>query len=259
MENLFHPSHDTVAGIEKDDLQWTPDGEKKWTFAKYNSKVENIARVLTNIGEWEGVDIIGLQEVENVKCLKKICYTLRKGEYDFVHYESPDRRGIDVAFIYKKTLIDIISSRVLPVPLINQTTRDILYVCANIDNKDTIHFFVCHLPSMRGGKKQSEWKRQQAKSVLQSGVDSVYAINPNAKIIIMGDMNKESENDINGMKNIMQSSHKTHFYKNIWSCLDQFYISPNLENSVQAKVYNEQWLINNQYSDHLPIILKFKY
>ena len=120
VENLFHPKHDTISVdsttfIEKDDYEWTPDGERRWSYTRYYRKVENIARVLTNIGEWDGVDIVGLQEVENALCVKRLCYTLRPGEYDFVHYESPDPRGIDVALIYKKARIDTIATRAIRV------------------------------------------------------------------------------------------------------------------------------------------------
>ena len=212
VENLFHPKHDTVwepnpnpslkgreIFIEKDDYEWTPDGERRWSYTRYYRKVENIARVLTNIGEWDGVDIVGLQEVENALCVKRLCYTLRPGEYDFVHYESPDPRGIDVALIYKKSRVDTIATRAIRVsaslndgmsaakPLNGELiTRDILYVCAKIKaksegvkaNGDTIHFFVCHLPSQRGGAAESEWKREAVKKVLQGAVDSVLAIEP---------------------------------------------------------------------------------
>ena len=115
VENLFHPAHDSVAGEAKDDIEWTPEGERHWSYTRYYRKVENIARALTNIGEWDGVDVVGLQEVENALCIRRLCYTLRRGEYDFVHYESPDRRGIDVAFVYKKARIDTIRTRAIGV------------------------------------------------------------------------------------------------------------------------------------------------
>ena len=127
VENLFHPKHDTVCidsttFIEKDDYEWTADGERRWSYTRYYRKVENIARVLTNIGEWDGVDIVGLQEVENALCVKRLCYTLRPGEYDFVHYESPDPRGIDVALIYKKSRVDTLNSKPLPVEVLRTAT-----------------------------------------------------------------------------------------------------------------------------------------
>ena len=310
VENLFHPKHDTVwkpnpnpslqgreIFIEKDDYEWTPDGERRWSYTRYYRKVENIARVLTNIGEWDGVDIVGLQEVENALCLKRLCYTLRPGEYDFVHYESPDPRGIDVALIYKKSRVDTLRTKNLT-PTLSQGegvvfTRDILYVCAQVDKKDTLHLFVCHLPSQRGGAAESEWKRTAVKEILQRSIDSVYALHPAAKIIVMGDMNSEPKEDLRGVKNKKptpnpslkgreqnNTSHiGTHKYQGRWSCLDQFYTSPALDSLSRAEIYNAAWIQEpdekyldlkpkrtyngfryqkDGFSDHLPILLKLK-
>lgn len=285
VENLFHPKHDSVITgeriIEKDDWEWTPEGERRWSYARYYRKVENIARVLTNIGEWKGVDVVGLQEVENALCVKRLCYTLRRGEYDFVHYESPDRRGIDVALIYKKNRLDTIATRAIPVRGLEDEliTRDILYVCARVkgekkEQADTIHFFVCHLPSQRGGKAESEWKRVAAKRVLEAAVDSVYLFNPKAKIIVMGDMNS-AELEVRGLKDEKMKGEGTHKYQGRWTFLDHFYVSSALDSISQAKVYDAEWIqetdekylglkpkrtyigfkYQNGYSDHLPIQL----
>lgn len=316
VENLFHPKHDTVwkpnpnpslkgreIFIEKDDYEWTPEGERRWSYTRYYRKVENIARVLTNIGEWDGVDIVGLQEVENALCVKRLCYTLRPGEYDFVHYESPDPRGIDVALIYKKARIDTIATRTIRVsaslndgisaakPLNGELiTRDILYVQARVDKKDTLHFFVCHLPSQRGGAAESEWKRKIAKEVLQSAIDSVYLTHRDPKIIVMGDFNSEPKDDIGGVRNKKptpnpslkgreqnNTSHiGTHKYQGRWTCLDHFYTSPTLDSLSRAEIYNAAWIQEpdekyldlkpkrtyngfryqkDGFSDHLPIVL----
>lgn len=306
VENLFHPKHDTVCidsttFIEKDDYEWTPEGERRWSYTRYYRKVENIARVLTNIGEWDGVDIVGLQEVENALCLKRLCYTLRPGEYDFVHYESPDPRGIDVALIYKKSRVDTLNSKPLPIPSPQGresreeklVTRDILYVCVRVDKRDTLHLFVCHLPSQRGGAAESEWKRTAVKEILQRSIDSVYALHPAAKIIVMGDMNSEPKEDLRGVKNKKptpnpslkgreqnNTSHiGTHKYQGRWTCLDQFYTSPALDSLSRAEIYNAAWIQEpdekyldlkpkrtyngfryqkDGFSDHLPILLKLK-
>ena len=281
VENLFHPKHDSICldsttFIEKDDYEWTPEGERRWSYTRYYRKVENIARVLTNIGEWDGVDIVGLQEVENALCIKRLCYTLRPGEYDFVHYESPDPRGIDVALIYKKARIDTISSRAISIQHSDFRTRDILYVKALVDKKDTLHFFVCHLPSQRGGAAESEWKRKIAREVLQSAIDSVYEACPNAKIIVMGDFNGEPKEDLRGVKNRMKELTGTHKYQGRWTCLDQFYTSPSLDSLSRAEIYNAAWIQEpdekhldlkpkrtyngfryqkDGFSDHLPIVL----
>ena len=123
VENLFHPEQDSI----HPDTEWTQDGKRRWTFARYFRKEENIARVLTTIGEWDGVDVVGLQEVENEAVVKRLCYTLRPGEYGWVHYDSPDKRGIDVALIYKKARIDTLRTQAIRVDLGSETTRDILY------------------------------------------------------------------------------------------------------------------------------------
>ena len=312
VENLFHPKHDTVITnegvneltneriIEKDDYEWTPEGERRWSYTRYYRKVENIARVLTNIGEWDGVDIVGLQEVENALCVKRLCYTLRPGEYDFVHYESPDPRGIDVALIYKKARIDTIATRAIRVsaslndgmsaakPLNGELiTRDILYVQARVDKKDTLHFFVCHLPSQRGGAAESEWKRKIAKEVLQSAIDSVYAAFRDPKIVVMGDFNSAPSNSpmkgegkelrgINYQEPVNGKENGTHKYQGRWTCLDQFYTSPSLDSLSRAEIYNAAWIQEpdekyldlrpkrtyngfryqkDGFSDHLPIVL----
>ena len=275
VENLFHPDKDSIT----DDGEWTPDGERHWSFARYNRKVENIARVLTNIGEWSGVDVVGLQEIENAAVVKKLCYTLRRGEYGFVHYDSPDRRGIDVALIYKKSRIDTLSSKAISIQHSDLKTRDILYVSALVDKKDTIHFFVCHLPSQRGGAAESAWKRDAAKETLQQAVDSVLETNKDAKIIVMGDMNSEDIR-MNGLEDKMGdglqvTGYGTHKYQGRWTYLDHFYVSPSIDNISTARVYDAQWIqepdekymclkpkrtyngftYQNGYSDHLPIVL----
>lgn len=276
VENLFHPERDSLI----DDAEWTPDGEKRWSMKRYNRKVENIARVLTDIGEWSGVDAVGLQEVECAAVVKELSHTLRPGEYDFVHYDSPDRRGIDVAFVYKKAQIDTISSDKIAVDLGAETTRDILYVCARRKmNGDTIHFFVCHLPSQRGGAAESEWKRIAAKRALQTAVDSVLAADRQAKIVVMGDMNSTPREDMNGLHNRMIAFQKkgtgTHKHHGRWTCLDQFYLSPALDAGATVSIYNAEWIqetdekytgltpkrtysgfvYTNGYSDHLPVVL----
>ncbi len=270
VENLFHPENDSIT----EDDEWTPDGERHWSFARYNRKVENIARVLTNIGEWSGVDVVGLQEIENAAVVKKLCYTLRRGEYGFVHYDSPDRRGIDVALIYKKSRVDTLRSEKLKVKSEVFTTRDILYVSALVDKKDTIHFFVCHLPSQRGGAAESEWKREAAKETLQQAVDSVLETNKDAKIIVMGDMNSEDIR-VSGLVDERMRGNGTHKYQGRWTYLDHFYVSPSINKVSTARVYDAEWIQENDekymglkpkrtyngftyqngYSDHLPIVL----
>ena len=281
VENLFYPERDSV---NRDSI-YTPDGERRWSFTRYYRKVENIARVLTVIGEWSGVDIVGLQEVESRECVERLCKQLR-GEYGLVHYDSPDRRGIDVALMYKKERIDTLRTKAVRVDLGEQTTRDILYVKSKVKSQkskaDTVHFFVCHLPSQLGGKAESEWKREQAKRVLQSAVDSILAVDKKAQIVVMGDMNSEPKEDLLGLKNqmyhvqcTMYKGKGTHKYQGRWTCLDQFYTSEGLDSISEVRIFDAEWIqetdekylglrpnrtyngfrYQDGFSDHLPIVL----
>ena len=284
VENLFDNRHDTL----KSDLDFTPEGTHHWTYRRYQAKVERIAQVLTAIGGWQAPVLVGLCEVENARCLRSLCWCLRRYHYKYVHYESPDERGIDVALLYDSTRFHVLHSEPIPVPLPSAPTRDILYVQGTLSPvaiqqpSDTFHLFICHLPSQLGGTSETEWKRAGAKSVLQSRIDSLLTVSPSANVIVMGDMNSAPANDLIGMTNLMLHNAKnifkaegTHKYNGIWTYLDQFYVSPSLTHRVSASVFAPTWLLEEDtkylgvkprrtfngyhyrdaYSDHLPIVL----
>ena len=275
VENLFDTKHDTL----KNDSSFLPDGMHHWTYRRYQTKIDRIAQVLVNIGGWESVPLVGLCEVENARCLRNLCYQLRRFHYKYVHYDSPDERGVDVALLYDSTRISILDSQAIPLPLEGDVTRDILYVSAVYELRDTIHVMVCHLPSQLGGASASDWKRQMAKDLIQSRIDSILLYHPNAKIVVMGDMNTLPQEDLRGMANMMLSIQKsgqgTHKYQGIWTCLDQFYVSYSIFPQSTAMIFSPQWLLEEDtkyldvqprrtyvgyryhdgYSDHLPIVL----
>jgi predicted extracellular nuclease len=275
VENLFDTKHDTL----KNDSSFLPDGMHHWTYHRYQTKIDRIAQVLVNIGGWESIPLVGLCEVENVRCLRNLCYALRRFHYKYVHYDSPDERGIDVALLFDSTQITILHSQAIVLKLDNDPTRDILYVSALYQHRDTIHTLVCHLPSQLGGAAHTDHKRQHAKQILQTTIDSILQRQPHAKIVVMGDMNTLPQNDLHGMTNLMlpiqKTGYGTHKYQGIWTCLDQFYVSPSIAHRSVASIFSPQWLLeedtkyldykprrtyngyryNNGYSDHLPIIL----
>ena len=276
LENLFDCEHDTL----KNDSSFLPDGMHHWTYHRYHTKLDRIAQVIVNISGWESAALVGLCEVENARCLRDLCYRLRCFHYKYVHYESPDERGVDVALLYDSTKVNILTSKPLPVILSGDQTRDILYVEALIEKKDTLHTMVCHLPSMLGGAAATEWKRQTAKRVIQHQIDSILSVQPNARILVMGDMNGEPTNDLQHLTNLMLSTDRvgqgTHKYRGIWSCIDQFYVSHALTNKARASIFAPNWLLEEDtkyldtqpkrtyigfryhggYSDHLPIVLR---
>ena len=278
VENLFDCEHDTL----KNDSSFLPHGLHRWNYHHYQTKLNRIAQVLVNISGWESAALVGLCEVENKRCLRDLCYRLRRFHYQYVHYESDDERGIDVALLYDSTKVKILNSKTLCVPLENDVTRDILYVKALIEGKDTLHAMVCHLPSQLGGSATTSKKRQIAKQVILNEINTILHVQPKANVVVMGDMNSEAIDDLQGMNNLMIDLEKegigTHKYQGMWSCLDQFYVSSALKNTTRASVFSPEWLLeedtkyldyqpkrtyvgyryHNGYSDHLPIVLKIK-
>ena len=275
VENLFDTKHDSLY----DDFSFLPEGIYRWTPYKYYNKIEQISRVIANIGQWDYPDLVALCEIENKNCLQDIKRRLLHAEYSFIHFDCEDKRGIDVAILYKPHVFQIIDSISIPANL-EEKTRDILYVSGITNSKDTLHVFVCHLPSMRGGKSSSDWKRTHVKHIIQTHIDRILNKNCQAQIIVMGDMNSEPINDLNGLHNCMirfEKKHQgTYKYKGIWSCIDQFYVSSSLLNKNACYIYNPDWLLQtdnkylgkkpkrslnglrydkNGYSDHLPIII----
>ena len=276
VENLFDNQHDSL----KNDSSFLPDGDYHWTYHKYQTKLDRIAQVIVNIAGWESAPLVGLCEVENARCLRDLCYRLRRYHYKYVHYESADERGIDVALLYDSTKVQVVNSKPLHVSLDDDATRDILYVEALVEGQDTLHAMVCHLPSKLGGSATTDWKRKTAKQVTQQQVDSILLVQPKARIVVMGDMNSEPMDDLHGLNNLMielaRVGQGTHKYQGIWSCLDQIYVSDVIQDYAAIRIFNPQWLLEEDdkyldkkprrtyvgyryyggYSDHLPIVLR---
>ena len=276
VENLFDCQHDSL----KNDSSFLPDGMHHWSYRRYYAKLDRIAQVVVNISGWNPVPLVGLCEVENAHCLHDLCYRLKRFNYRYVHYESPDERGVDVALLYDSTQVKILNSKPLPVNLQGDKTRDILYACCLVNKRDTIHAMVCHLPSLLGGSGATQWKRNMAKQVIQQQIDSIFALHPAANIVVMGDMNSEPMDDLTGMSNATKDLAKegkgTHKYQGIWSCLDQFYVSSHLLEKSSVSIFSPEWLLEEDtkyldyqpkrtyvgyryhdgYSDHLPIVLR---
>lgn len=281
VENLFDCERDSV----HDDSEYTEDGARHWNSSRYYHKREQIARTIVNIGQWDGVDIVGLCEVENAHCMEDLCrQNMAAIPYSFVHFDSPDTRGIDVSILYRTDRFRILNTYPLRVPTMEdeRPTRDILYTCGVTPAKDTLHLYVCHLPSRLGGTANKAGLRKRAKQVLETHVDSILRTDSRARIIVMGDMNSAPEDDISGMTNMMiahdRAGRGTYKYQGEWSCIDQFYVSSSLAESVQTRIYDAPWLLTTDeqhagfkplrtyngytyqadgHSDHLPIVLEW--
>lgn len=254
-ENLFDIYNDSI----KNDDEFTPQGEKYWNSKKYNEKLYNIYKVIAAVGEWNPPDIIGLCEIENRLVLEELIkFTpLSKLNYEIIHFESPDQRGIDVALFYNSKNYSVIESRPIPVVIDGRPTRDILHAKLQYKKSDTIHFFINHWPSRWGGQINSEPRRIAAAEILRQTVDSIYTLDEKANIIIAGDLNdyptdksiievlkakssfeKILNNELYNVSYYLQEEKDqwSHKYREEQGILDQIIVSGSLLNSKETFV-----------------------
>ncbi|MCB0574045.1 MAG: endonuclease/exonuclease/phosphatase family protein, partial [Saprospiraceae bacterium] len=200
LENLF----DTIDSPTTNDADFLPYGRLQWNTEKYVSKQANMAKVISQLATEmtpDGVAILGVSEVENRKVLEDLVAQpdIRDRHYQIVHFDSPDERGIDVGLLYQPKYFTPSNAKAYPVSLKDPKTgeedftRDILYVSGTFDG-DPIHIMVGHWPSRRGGESASAWARAAAAGVCRSIADSLLAVDPEAKILVMGDLNDDPTN-----------------------------------------------------------------
>ncbi len=193
VENLF----DTIDNPHKVDNEFLPNGKKQWNTVRYQEKLEHLAQVISSVDEKKLPEIVGLIEVESKMALEDLTKekALKKAGYQIIHHESPDFRGIDVALLYNPKKIEVLSENFYKVLIEGDNrfkTREILYAKLIFKKtKDTLHVFVNHWPSRRGGQAKSEHKRFAAAQVLRNITDSIFATDVHPRMIIMGDFNDE--------------------------------------------------------------------
>lgn len=195
VENLF----DTLDDENKNDEEFLPSGERFWNERKLNLKLNRIFQVIIALGEGNPPSLIGLCEVENLNVLEMLVKhtPLERMGYKIIHKESPDQRGIDVALLYKQNDFMPITYQAISVIDAEKEslkTRDILHVKGKLEH-DTIHVFVNHWPSKYGGVIETEYLRALAAGTLRKAVDSLFALNTNCKILIIGDLNDSPTDD----------------------------------------------------------------
>ena len=266
--------YDTVDDPLTMDDDFTPKGSRKWTDERYNEKVRKITDVINEIVRPEFPDIIALAEIENKTVMNSILDEMRsrgKKGYSYVHYDSPDERGSDVAIIYNMHSFKILKTEPILVhlPGIEDRTRDILYVKGKLPNDETLHLFVTHFPSRGEGKNLSEPRRYFVAGELKNAIHKVTDKDSNAKVIIMGDFNDTPDNNsvdevlgaqknfenIQNKKlyNLLYPRHKrglgSTFHKE-WMLFDQIIVSGSLltANNIDCKpeyadIFNPEWLL----------------
>ena len=264
LENLFDIYDDPV----KNDGEYLPDGKNKWTAAKYQKKLTNMASVIKAMAveNHQYHTLLGISEIENRHVVEDLVSqpSIVDANYQIIHYDSPDRRGVDVALLYDPEQFTYIDSESLPFtfdsPRIdfvmskeNQEyfkTRDILMVHGLIDGED-VAVYVAHLPSRVGDKKGSSQLRSRGAEIIYDHAMMMMEKYPGIKVIAMGDMNDNPTDEsmdvyLHGMENIKEVGTEDFFspfrkmlkdgygslaYRGVWSIYDLILVNKNLIDS----------------------------
>ncbi|MBK9284440.1 MAG: endonuclease/exonuclease/phosphatase family protein [Sphingobacteriaceae bacterium] len=197
VENLY----DTLNDQWKNDEEFTPVGTNAWNGKRYWTKIDRLAEVIAMMGtdaSPDGLAILGLCEIENKSVVEDLVKSKRiaSRNYQIVHIEGPDARGVDPSFIYNPNYFKVIKAVSYHVKVVTDTahkTRDILVVSGSFVG-EPLTVLVNHWPSRRGGEQGSRPNRNEAARVSRHIADSITALNPKNKVIIMGDLNDDPNN-----------------------------------------------------------------
>ncbi len=284
VENLF----DTVDAPLTSDEEFTPGGVKNWTWDRYEKKLDDLARVISSIPEKELPALIGLAEVENRTVLEELVDNrgLRRVNYEIIHEDGIDPRGIECAMLYRPDLFRYKSHEYIPVEDPSNPDylyRGILHVQGIAADGSTLHLFMNHWKSRSEGTQETEKQRMFTAITLRKQLDMLLSRESGYKVIVMGDFNDEPTNRsiTNGLsasgkrKNINLGDHYNLFYdmhnlenqgsynfKGQWNMLDQVIISFNLLNQEKglSTTYNggailkQEWMLflSEKYGEMLP-------
>lgn len=269
-ENLFDTEDDSI----KDDIEFLPGGLMRWNKSRYYGKINSVAKVVIAAGEWNPPAIVGLCEIENRKVLGDLVYgtPLSAIGYGIIHEESPDIRGIDVCMLYRRDLVKVLDHRLLTPENLESGefhSRGVLYAkCVVLT--DTLHVFVNHWPSRRGGVLAGEELRGVMACMVRHAADSLcLASDGKAKVLIMGDFNStpsdplmselidpDSASDCS-LKNLSDGLRSgpggTYRYQGTWEMIDQIIVSGGLLESGKGlytgkehfRIFSQDFLLKN--------------
>ena len=258
LENLFDIYNDP----ETHDDEFTPTGVKQWNQTKYEKKLWNMERVLFDIAaqQKDYPIVIGVSEIENRNVLEDLISQpkLKGANYRICHYDSPDARGVDVAFLYRADVFklegsDNIKLHVEGLP--NFRTRDLVVMWGTIE-EEPFYFLVSHWPSRLGGKEASQFKRDACAKQIREIKDSLLRENPATKVIVMGDFNDDATDaslvEVMGAKGsvkelevgdffnpynaMLRAGLGTLAYQDEWNLFDNICVTENLVNAEKGKL-----------------------
>ena len=284
LENLFDTYNDPV----KNDEEFLPEGKNKWTEAKYQKKLQNMAKVIRSMKEENGAwhALLGVSEIENRLVLEDLVMEpqIAEANYQIIHYDGPDRRGVDVALLYKPEVFKYIESESIPFTFEGSSidfvmtkeqqdyfkTRDILMVHGTIDGE---HFaiYVAHLPSRAGGKKGGNQLRDRGGEIMYDHAMMMQKKYPGIKIVCMGDMNdnptdpsmaeylhgKENKSDVTDADfyspfiSMLKAGFGSLAYQGVWSIYDLLLVNNALANpqpgTTKGRTYRKECRSSTPY------------
>ena len=287
LENFFDW---TDQGTGESDAEFSSYGKRHWTRKRFYTKCDAVSKTIFHIGDLYGKlpEVIGFAEIENRGVLEKLCSStlLRKCGYRIVHFDSSDRRGIDVALLYRTTCYNHLSTSLRTPETDGKKlqTRDMLHISLKDLQTDEIYdYIVCHHPSKFGGETSSRPNRLAAMTALKEMCDSL----GNRNIIVMGDFNDVpsaaqfdmlEESLINKSDSLHAAGRGTIRYEGKWDLIDMFLVSSNIEGHSVMDIPEVPFLMTREsrhagekplrtysgpryiggVSDHLPVVLYFR-
>ena len=290
--------YDTTHQISVNDQEFLPNSAKGYSASRYTQKTAQLGKVIFGLGQLgnkEGVALLGVAEIENQYVLEKVTQSnaIRKYQYKYIHFNSKDPRGIDVALIYQPSLFTPYQYKSYSLKdanhFQNYETRDILLVKGQLQQQ-WVYILVNHWPSRRGGSSLAKKNRIWAATTCKRIMDSIHLVDPNAYWIVMGDFNDNPTNKslktlglYNPFLPLFKQGQGTLAFRDSWNLFDQVLLSPNWKANktsikhYQSIIYKTPDMIETQgkyagypkrtwngdqfrggYSDHFPVALIFK-
>lgn len=253
VENFFPPDPKPVHKLDP-----TPSGLRNWDDRRYTNKLLKIGHVFQLVKEKEGVlpMMCGLSEVQGKKVLEDIVnLDIFENSYSFVHYESMDERGIDVALLYDKAKIEILHSE--PITFFFEidgsdkgydTTRDVLW-CKVGYEKQIINVFVLHLPSKRE-KDINKPKRDFIVKELKEKILEISKENQEA-VIICGDFNENPDDE--NLKQLIHNENLNMALTNPYQALYQNKVFSTFHYA-NGLLFDQVILSSNYFSANHPLL-----
>ncbi len=276
VENLF----DTINSEGVNDESYLPDSKVSWNTERYNQKLDNISRVMKSIDTTGFPSLFGICEVENIGVIEDLIAhpDMLNANYSILHKDSPDERGIDVALLYNPSVYTPVTTTFVVPDLWETTdsttnevlTRDILYSVGLVNNTDTLHVFINHWVSRWGGQEKTEPNRITIAQTIKRITDSILGNNPNANIIIAGDLNDNPTDtsifhELNALETTTSPKNNSLYnlslkkyndgigsvYYKSWDMFDQIIVSTSLlagnsglkVSSMDQSIFKEDWML----------------